>query len=146
MLYNTCNTYAEGGVFIFQIDGYSRTPIYEQLTQQLESFLLSGVLAEGDQLPSVRAVAMAHAINPRTILHAYSELEAAGLITAVPGKGYFVVPEARLLLRKRHGARAEELSSILYDMARAGVDKQTVLALVEEAYATQKQSAKGENV
>lgn len=119
---------------MFTIDVLSRTPVYEQLVRQLESFLLSGILRPGDQLPSVRSVSLAHSINPRTILHAYTELDHRGLITAVPGKGYFVRPDAKDNLKSHHHARLDELREILSEMALAGVAKETVLSALEEAY------------
>ena len=120
---------------MFQIDPLSRTPVYEQISAQLETFLLAGVLKPGEQLPSVRGVSLSHSINPRTILHAYADLEARGLITAVPGKGYFVCADAAETLRDQHRSRLGELDEFLRQMALAGVSKSEVLAIVDGAYA-----------
>ena len=78
------------GDTVFQIDSMSRKPVYEQIIEQVETFLLNDVLRAGDQIPSVRNVTMQHAINPRTVLKAYNDLDKRGLIRSVPGKGYFV--------------------------------------------------------
>lgn len=121
---------------MFHIDPLSRTPVYEQLVQQMESFLLSGAMRPGDQLPSVRSVALEHSINPRTILKAYSDLDAKGLITVVPGKGYFVRQEALQVLNAAGIAKLDGLRSMLHDMALAGVDKQQILSCVQEVYAS----------
>ena len=120
---------------MFQIDVLSRIPVYEQLVQQFESFLLGGVMRPGEQLPSVRSVALEHSINPRTILRAYSDLERKGLIIAVPGKGYFVRPEALEVLKAAANNNLTELRGMLRDMALAGVTKEQVLSCVEEAFA-----------
>ena len=85
---------------MFQIDSMSRKPVYEQLIEQVESFLLNDVLKPGDQIPSVRNVTMQHAINPRTVLKAYNDLDARGLIRSVPGKAYFVCEEAKQILNQ----------------------------------------------
>ena len=65
-------------------------PIYSQIIDSYREQILSGVLREGDRLPSVRELAMELTINPNTIQRAYRELEAEGWIASVPGKGSFV--------------------------------------------------------
>ena len=75
---------------MFQIDAMSREPVYEQIIHQVEQFILTDVLQPEAQIPSVRSVSMTNSINPRTILKAYTELDARGLIQSVPGKGYYV--------------------------------------------------------
>ncbi|HEY3872645.1 MAG TPA: GntR family transcriptional regulator, partial [Actinocrinis sp.] len=59
----------------FVLDGRSRVSTYVQLVQQVKQALRVGLLAPGDQLPRVRSVAQALAINPNTVLKAYRELE-----------------------------------------------------------------------
>lgn len=119
---------------MFQINVLSRTPVYEQLMRQLESFLLAGVLKPGDQLPSVRSVALNHNINPRTILHAYGELEHRGLIRAVHGRGFFVEKDALNILRQDQNARLPALTKLVHEMILAGVNKEAILSAVKEAF------------
>ena len=65
---------------MFMIDPMSRQPVYEQIIRQMERFILSGMLAPGDQLPSVRSLSLELSINPNTIQKAYSELDVRGII------------------------------------------------------------------
>ena len=65
-------------------------PIYSQIIDGFREQILSGVLQNGDKLPSVRELASQLAINPNTIQRAYRELEMEGWIATVPGKGCFV--------------------------------------------------------
>ena len=118
---------------MFQIDSMSRKPVYEQIIEQVESFLLNDVLKPGDQIPSVRNVTMQHAINPRT------DLDARGLIRSVPGKGYFVCEEAKQILNQRHMERLQELTEILKEMALAGVPLAAIQDCVNKAYAPKKE-------
>lgn len=67
-------------------------PIYEQVRDALRQLILSGAIAPGEKLPSVRELAASLAINPNTIQRSYRELEALGLINTVPGKGAFAPP------------------------------------------------------
>ena len=64
-------------------------PIYEQVRDGLRRLIVSGAIADGEKLPSVRALASQLAINPNTIQRAYHELESEGYIVSVPGKGSF---------------------------------------------------------
>ena len=56
---------------MFQVDVMSRTPIYEQLIEQMEKFILTGTLREGDQIPSVRSLSVKLSVNHITILKAF---------------------------------------------------------------------------
>jgi GntR family transcriptional regulator len=74
----------------FRVDGRSAVPPYQQIAQQVRQALRMGVLAVGDQLPSVREVVAATAVNPNTVLKAYRDLEREGLTEARAGHGTFV--------------------------------------------------------
>src|SRR6201985_3436149 len=74
----------------FRLDPTSGVPTYLQLVQQVEHALRLGYLKPGDQLPKVRDVVAALAINPNTVLKAYKELETKGLAAGRPGQGTFV--------------------------------------------------------
>ena len=112
---------------MFKIDNLSRKPIYEQLIEQLERLLLTGLLNEGDQLPSVRSLSLQLSVNPNTIQKAYSELDSRGLTCSVPGKGIFVAAGARSLLADKERTRTlAELDRILSELSVAGIERETV--------------------
>lgn len=75
---------------MIRLDYRDARPIYEQVRDGLRSMMVTGVLAAGDNLPSVRSLATELAINPNTIQRAYRELELDGYILSVAGKGSFV--------------------------------------------------------
>jgi GntR family transcriptional regulator len=74
----------------FRVDGRSGVPPYLQLVQQVRQGMRMGLLEVGDQLPTVREVVAAVAVNPNTVLKAYRELEREGLLEARAGQGTFV--------------------------------------------------------
>src|ERR1700761_239953 len=74
----------------FRVDGRSGVPPYLQLVQQVRQGLRMGLLQVGDQLPTVREVVAAVAVNPNTVLKAYRDLEREGLLEARAGHGTFV--------------------------------------------------------
>ena len=75
---------------MFSIDLTSRIPIYEQIRDKIIALIVSGTLAENDQLPSVRSLAKDTSVNPNTVAKAYQELERNGIIYSVPGRGSFI--------------------------------------------------------
>ena len=72
------------------LDFRDARPIYSQIVDNFRNQILSGILQQGDKLPSVRELASELAINPNTIQRAYRELEMSGFVASVPGKGSFV--------------------------------------------------------
>ena len=74
----------------FDISPHSPTPIYRQIVEQVRRMVASGQLQAGDALPSVRAVALHHTINPMTVSKAYSLLENDGLLVRLRGVGMAV--------------------------------------------------------
>jgi GntR family transcriptional regulator len=74
----------------FEITPTSPTPIYRQIVEQVRRLIAGRKLSSGDELPSVRAVALHHAINPMTVSKAYSLLETEGLLVRKRGIGMAV--------------------------------------------------------
>jgi GntR family transcriptional regulator len=75
---------------MFRVDNGSGVPIYRQLVEQVRRGIMLGGLAPGDQLPTLREVVDALAINPNTVAKAYAELEHQGLVVRRQGTGTFV--------------------------------------------------------
>lgn len=119
---------------MFTLDRYGRTPIYEQLIEQVELYILDGTLNPQDLLPSVRSLAVQLGINPNTLQKAYAELERRGICTSVPGSGRFVSAQARQRIEGNRRARMSTLARLVRELAAAAIPLQEVVACVEEAY------------
>ncbi len=78
-----------------QLDDRSGVPVYRQMMDQVKYYVAGGTLRPGDQLPSIRELAAALAVNPTTVVKAYTELEREGVIEMRHGKGAFVASQAR---------------------------------------------------
>jgi GntR family transcriptional regulator len=76
--------------FAFRLDAHSGVPVYRQLMDQVQAAIASGVLKPGDQLPTVRQVAVDLTINPNTVSRAYREMEIRGLLDTQQGSGTFI--------------------------------------------------------
>jgi len=128
-------------VISFRLDGRSAVPPYLQIVQQVRQALRMGLIDVGDQLPSVREVVTATAVNPNTVLKAYRDLEREGLVAAAAGRGTFVTKRpdgpppgthtrlGRSLARWVQGARAaglddESIESLLRITLRAATEEE----------------------
>ncbi len=103
----------------FAIDLHSGVPVYRQLIDQVRSGIASGSLSAGDQLPTVRQLAVDLAINPNTVMRAYRELELGGLLETHQGTGTFI---ANKKLEKNSAERDRQLGQMMAGefAARAG--------------------------
>src|SRR5580692_8898883 len=79
--------------FAFRLDMHSGVPLYRQLIDQVQAAIATGSLVPGDQLPTVRQVAVDLEINPNTVMRAYREMEIRGILDTQQGTGTFVAQQ-----------------------------------------------------
>ena len=115
----------------FVLDGRSKVNPYVQLVQQVKQALRVGLLEPGDQLPKVREVAQALAINPNTVLKAYRELEIEGLAEGRPGVGTFVRATLAGAWMANQAELRDDLVEWLDRAVAAGLTPEDITALVE---------------
>lgn len=119
----------ESSVFTFRLDAHSGVPVYRQLIDQVQAAAATGQLRAGDQLPTVRHVAVELAINPNTVMRAYREMEIRGMLDTQQGTGTFIA-ERRIEISKEEKER--QLSQLVGEfVARAGSAGITVSELME---------------
>ena len=117
----------------------SGVPIYVQLREQILRQLGAGVLAAGDQMPTMREVAVALKIDLNTVRHAYDELERTGAITLVRGRGSFVAKPPPVMSARARQAEVDGLAKqLLATAATMGIDP-TAIADRITALAKQKE-------
>jgi GntR family transcriptional regulator len=104
----------------FQLDLRSGVPVYRQIMDQVLGAMASGRLASGDQLPTVRQLAVDLSINPNTVIRAYRELEIRGFLDTHQGSGTFITPQP---VQQDNEERQRKLDGIVSDaIARAGAE------------------------
>jgi GntR family transcriptional regulator len=104
--------------FAPQLDLASGVPAYRQIIDQVLGAIASGTLRGGDQLPTVRQLAVDLSINPNTVVRAYRELEIRGILTTQQGIGTFVTPQP---VPVDEAVRQRQLDQLIGDLlARAG--------------------------
>ena len=118
------------------IDKLSRVPIYEQIVDGICKEVVSGLMAEGAQLPSVREMSQLLSANPNTIQKAYLELDRRGVIASAPGVGTFIKEGAVLAIRQNMKEHLIKLQSLAHELALAGIPKEELLSLIDDAYAS----------
>jgi GntR family transcriptional regulator len=96
----------------------SQDPIYEQIARQIKAQIISGELAEGAALPSIRRLALDLSISVITTKRAYEELEREGFIDTVGGKGTYVAAQNPQFLREKRMRAVEEKLAAAVDEAR----------------------------
>ena len=118
---------------MFQLDLATGVPAYRQIIDQILGAIASGALVGGQQLPTVRQLAVDLSVNPNTVVRAYRELEIRGVLTTQQGIGTFVTTEP---VRPDEATRQRQLDQIVSDaLARsgaAGVTGDDLLARLQE--------------
>ncbi len=107
--------------------------IYEQVAERFQDLIVKGVLGPGEQMPSVRSLAMELSINPNTIQKAYAELERRGFTYTVKGRGNFVSSREEFLPYRQK----EVLQSLTKDLQAARdvhIGKEELIRMIEECY------------
>lgn len=115
------------------LDYHSRTPIYEQIKEQIVLDISRGVLKKDDQLPSLRQLSAQLGININTVKRALSELEAQGVIYSVAGKGIFISGNAE----SQNIYLEQSLDAVKNALATAkqmGASEEKIIAIVKELY------------
>jgi len=127
--------------FRFQLDLHSGMPVYRQIIDQVRGGIASGLLTPGDQLPTVRQLAVDLAINPNTVVRAYRELEFGGLLETHQGTGTFISAQK---MKRADAERERQLAQIVADcVSRAGAAGFTVDELIEELRGLASEPARG---
>ena len=110
----------------------NNTPIYVQLVKQLKISIISGRIATGERLPSVRDLALQAKVNPNTVQRAFAELEELGLVYTERTNGKFVTNNKQLILRYKLEYANEMKRKYIEAMANMGFTKEETLAFIVE--------------
>jgi len=115
--------------FQFALNLHSGVPVYRQVIDQVRAGVASGALTAGDQLPTVRQLAVDLTINPNTVMRAYRELELGGLLETHQGTGTFISEKK---VEKKSAERDRQLGQMVGEFAaRAGAAGFSVEDLID---------------
>ena len=119
-----------------KIDPADGVPIYRQIVNQIRYAVASGLLEPGDELPTIRALALRLKVTPNTIVKAYEELEGAGVLTKRHGSGTFVSGErTKLADRERRRIIEQRIDGLLTEAHHLGFSLEEVFKLIHRRQA-----------
>ena len=116
------------------VDKMSRIPIYEQIEEGIKREIITGILKEREQLPSIRELSTILATNPNTVQKAFMKLDGEGIIVSTPGRGCFVADNATEKIREGLRSKIDEIKALAQALANAGIEQGSVLEAVKAAY------------
>lgn len=130
-----------------QLDPRSGIPAYRQLMDQVKYYIAGGTLRPGDQLPSIRELASALAVNPTTVVRVYTELEREGVLEMRHGKGAYVALQSPgLAPAEQDQAIRRSARQLALEASQLGIAAGRVVQVVrEELAALEKPEAAGQN-
>ncbi|HLH01404.1 MAG TPA: GntR family transcriptional regulator [Bryobacteraceae bacterium] len=121
--------------FRFRLDHHSGVPVYRQIIDQVNGGIAAGALVCGDQLPTVRQLAVDLSVNPNTVIRAYRELEIRGILDTQQGTGTFISTKK---VGRDENERQRRLNQLIDEfMSRAGAAGFTVEDLIERLQESQ---------
>jgi DNA-binding transcriptional regulator YhcF (GntR family) len=113
----------------WSLEFHSGIPAYKQIIHHVQAAVAAGILAEGDQLPTIRALHQKLDVNPNTVARAYRDLQNLGVITARQGSGCFVAPTPKYDPLSA-GAREAKIGEIAARLAAEARSHQIPLNLI----------------
>ena len=116
--------------------------VYESIIESIKRDIASGIISEGEKLPSCRDMAMRLGINPNTVQRAYSELESQGVIYTIPKKGVYaggVLPLPSIfnieqLDKPNHKSSLNDIQKTVKKWKEAGISRSELIKIIDEVY------------
>lgn len=119
---------------MIKLDYKDGRTLHQQIEDGIKELIISGILKIDEQLPSVRELSISLTVNPNTVQKAYKELEIAGFIYSVKGKGNFVAPVKENKNDKRVQELYDELRTTIKELMFLGEKKEGIQNLVNNIY------------
>lgn len=120
---------------MIKIDATSSKPLYEQIVDSIKSNYVKGYLKPGDEIPSVRKMAMQLSVTPNTVAKAYQELERCKVIVTIRGKGTYISDESDIKFDNERMKRIEkELATQIVELTYMGMEREEIINLVNRIY------------
>ena len=111
---------------MINLDYQSRTPIYEQIIEEIERYVALGILRPEEQLPSVRELATELGINPNTVKKAYTELERKGVTITLSTKGTYIAYNTEKIVEEKIEEKIKEIRKLVKDIEQMGLSEEEI--------------------
>ena len=115
------------------IDYKNRTPIYEQIVDDIEKYVSLGILKEGEQIMSIREMAINLGINPNTVKKAYDILEQKNIITTVSTKGTYITTNTKQVIENKIEKDIIAIKSKIDELTKLGLTREEILNRISKS-------------
>ena len=112
---------------MINLDYTKRTPIYEQIVEEIEKYVSLGILKEKEQIMSIRDLASHLGVNPNTVKKAYSILESKNVIVSISTKGTFIKENALKVKNQTIDNHIKEINNIIDKLFKLGLTKEEII-------------------
>lgn len=110
----------------------SERPVYLQISERIIEFVLTGKYLPGEQIPSVRQLALEAAVNPNTVQRAFSDLENAGIVISRGTVGRYVTDDLAIIENCRNKMAEQTIKKFIRDIEKLSVPKEQIISLIKE--------------
>lgn len=118
---------------MIKINAAGYKPLYEQIVDSIKSNYVKGYLKPGDEIPSVRKLAMQLSVTPNTVAKAYQELERDKVIVTIRGKGTYISGESDIRMNdERLEQIKKEITTQIVELTCMGMEKEEIIGLVND--------------
>lgn len=119
-------------MLMLNLDHQTRSPIYEQIVNQIERYVALGVLKPKEQIPSIRELAGQLGVNPNTVKKAYDILENQGIITTISTKGTFIKDKITQVVESKRSSLQKEIMAKIEEYKKLGGKVEDIKKLLEK--------------
>ena len=116
---------------MINLDYTKRTPIYEQIVNEIEKYVALGILKENEQIMSIRDLASHLGINPNTVKKAYTILENKNIITSISTKGTFIKESGLKVKEDTINNHINDIKSIMDKLYKLGLSKEEIIKKIK---------------
>ena len=112
---------------MINVDYTSRTPIYEQIVNEIERYVTLGVMKPNQKIESVRELASNLGINPNTVKKAYDELERRSVIKTLSTKGTFIADDINSITELKITEKIDIIKNEIFELQKLGISKEDII-------------------
>lgn len=117
---------------LINLDYQSRTPIYQQIVDNIEKYVALGILKEKEQIPSIREMAGSIGVNPNTVKKSYDILESKGIIRTISTKGTFISENTKKTTEEKINKEINHIKEEINELTKLGITYEEIIKRIQK--------------